>query len=256
MRILFTAFVTVAAALLASSAAEARRTVVDFDPDTGAGHYQTVGGYCDFDGYECSPTALPYSVDLGNDMFTPSGGVLNYGDGALLFTDFSQYASVFPDAYYGLFITGGIDSTANRDAIGNFSFEQYTTLRMLGDGSMEMVAASCFSTSNCGGYRYVLRVTPEATGFAASVTYYDNEAYSYGYSITQLASDFHAVRNAAGQTFDFFVPATLIGFSPPPPPPVTPSVPEPATWMMMLGGFASAGIALRRRRRAGVPTLV
>jgi len=35
--------------------------------------------------------------------------------------------------------------------------------------------------------------------------------------------------------------------SPPPPPP--PSVPEPATWAMMLMGFGVAGVALRRNRR-------
>jgi hypothetical protein len=30
---------------------------------------------------------------------------------------------------------------------------------------------------------------------------------------------------------------------------VAPAVPEPASWAMMLTGFAAAGVALRRRRR-------
>ena len=36
-------------------------------------------------------------------------------------------------------------------------------------------------------------------------------------------------------------------FTPPPPP----SIPEPATWAMMIGGFGLLGAAARRRRRAG-----
>lgn len=36
------------------------------------------------------------------------------------------------------------------------------------------------------------------------------------------------------------------------PPPVTGVVPEPGSWMLMIGGFAIAGGALRRRRRNGV----
>ena len=39
--------------------------------------------------------------------------------------------------------------------------------------------------------------------------------------------------------------------SPPPPP----SVPEPATWAMMLLGFGAAGTAIRRRRRRGAKLL-
>jgi hypothetical protein len=37
-------------------------------------------------------------------------------------------------------------------------------------------------------------------------------------------------------------------YTPPPPP----SVPEPATWAMMIGGFGLLGAAVRRRRRMGV----
>ncbi|MBT2186741.1 PEP-CTERM sorting domain-containing protein [Sphingobium sp. H33] len=32
--------------------------------------------------------------------------------------------------------------------------------------------------------------------------------------------------------------------------PPTPGVPEPATWAMMIGGFALAGVAMRRRKVA------
>lgn len=37
--------------------------------------------------------------------------------------------------------------------------------------------------------------------------------------------------------------------------PVTPPVPEPATWAMMLLGFGATGFALRRRRRTGIAQL-
>ncbi len=40
------------------------------------------------------------------------------------------------------------------------------------------------------------------------------------------------------------------GASPPPPPPPNNAVPEPATWAMMIGGFALAGATLRRRKAA------
>ena len=37
--------------------------------------------------------------------------------------------------------------------------------------------------------------------------------------------------------------------------PVTPPVPEPATWAMMLLGFGATGFAMRRRRRTGIAQL-
>ncbi len=40
----------------------------------------------------------------------------------------------------------------------------------------------------------------------------------------------------------------IVDFDVPPPPP--PSVPEPASWMMMVGGFGLAGAGLRRRKVA------
>jgi hypothetical protein len=43
--------------------------------------------------------------------------------------------------------------------------------------------------------------------------------------------------------------------TPPPPPPPPPPVPEPATWAMMLLGFAGTGIAVRRQRRLGQQVL-
>ncbi|MCS6986405.1 MAG: PEPxxWA-CTERM sorting domain-containing protein [Sphingomonadaceae bacterium] len=40
------------------------------------------------------------------------------------------------------------------------------------------------------------------------------------------------------------------GISPPPPPPPPPPIPEPATWAILVAGFALVGSALRRRRLA------
>lgn len=239
-----------ALAVLATPAAEARRTVVDFDPD-GNASYKSVGGYCDYDNYECTPTPLPYTVDFGTEDFQPTSAVLNYGDGALLFGDYGQYAQPGPEYYFAPLVTGGIDSTAYNDAIGNFSYEQYTTLTVFGDGSIQMIAASCYSTTNCGGYRYILNLTPEPTGFAASVTYFDDESYAYGHSVPYASNDFTQVSNIAGQTRYFYVPATITGLPTTQPPEPPAAVPEPATWAMMLAGFAAVGAALRRRDRAG-----
>ena len=49
-----------------------------------------------------------------------------------------------------------------------------------------------------------------------------------------------------------FVPPPIITTVVPPPPPATSAVPEPASWAMMLVGFAMVGGALRRKRRIGV----
>ena len=44
-----------------------------------------------------------------------------------------------------------------------------------------------------------------------------------------------------------FLAAGTLGDKPPEPP--VPGIPEPATWMMMLAGFALVGTAMKRRRR-------
>jgi hypothetical protein len=49
-----------------------------------------------------------------------------------------------------------------------------------------------------------------------------------------------------------FVPPPINTTVVPPPPPATSAVPEPASWAMMLVGFAMVGGALRRKRRIGV----
>ena len=49
-----------------------------------------------------------------------------------------------------------------------------------------------------------------------------------------------------------FVPPPIITTAVPPPPPVTSAVPEPASWAMMLVGFALVAGALRRKRRIAV----
>jgi len=67
---------------------------------------------------------------------------------------------------------------------------------------------------------------------------------------TTIADGFEATPNSVTLTFNstggspFTASATLSN----PPSDVTPAVPEPATWAMMLGGFGLIGAAMRRRR--------
>jgi hypothetical protein len=91
---------------------------------------------------------------------------------------------------------------------------------------------------------------------AASADYQTNVLDPGQYEIFDIFS----AANTNGGTFSndlYSVQSDLkfdiqsIGDAPPPPPPPPSSVPEPASWMMMICGFGMAGAVLRRTRRAG-----
>lgn len=77
-----------------------------------------------------------------------------------------------------------------------------------------------------------------------------------GFSFRQVADNCAAAQQPGGYCFDilgsqgagrFPVPTLSITYDIPAPPPPLGSVPEPASWAMMLAGFASIGGVMRRR---------
>ena len=77
-----------------------------------------------------------------------------------------------------------------------------------------------------------------------------------GFSFRQVAENCADAQRPGGYCFDFLgsqgpgrfpVPTLSITYDIPAPPPPLGSVPEPASWAMMLVGFASIGGAMRRR---------
>lgn len=95
---------------------------------------------------------------------------------------------------------------------------------IFGDGIMEFVAPAVLSF----------------TGDYASL---DGLAESDAVPVS-LSTVFDPAFTFDNQLFSTFDPTNAAGFTP------TPTIPEPATWAMMLGGFALAGMRLKKRRAA------
>jgi hypothetical protein len=73
-------------------------------------------------------------------------------------------------------------------------------------------------------------------------------AYSpFGQPLTTVSDQFNALKNGAP-----FAGFPTAGFWTASLPTVTPTIPEPATWTMMIVGFGVVGMTLRRRRRIAV----
>ena len=158
------------AIVAAAGPAKAGRVVVDFNTD-GDPNYTFTHGYCDLDNVDCTATALPYSVTFSSvtgDTYS-FNHVLNYGDGAVMFGDALNFPDGGSEAYSGgygnPYITGGLDRIVTRDYFGNLAFEQSTAMQVLSNGTIEMTAYFCVSSSSCHNVNYVLDLTPQADGF-------------------------------------------------------------------------------------------
>lgn len=242
--------------------ADARRTVVDFAPDdVNFENPMTmdIGGYCDFDGTECQSVPLGFGVYFSDQQ--GYGSAIAYGNGVLEFTNQNGDANAIVSGNpIGATITAGAISSASEDFYFNYSFENGVYWSPL-----SVSLFSCPSTSSCLSPVWDMTLAPKSTGFDVSITYYRASplgGWAAGYTAPPTddnpfgTSTFYSVQGGAGTTFDFFVPATLIGLDPPIDP-GTGAVPEPATWAMMIAGFGAIGGALRRRRtKPGAGTVV
>jgi len=148
-------------------------------------------------------------------------------------------ATAFYINYSGIDVVTALPFTANLvgDQTGGFA----TTISGTRNGiavtglspyaSATQAITGSFPYTNLGGLSYSVGTT--SYNF---FTYYDGKNYETNSDINPGGDD----SNIAG-TFSQIVPTS-----------VTASVPEPATWAMMLAGFAMVGFGLRSRRKQTV----
>jgi hypothetical protein len=108
-----------------------------------------------------------------------------------------------------------------------------------------------FKADYYGGEEVVTIQMPYSSGFmgeivdpAASYFKWQSDGYT-SYSDIEGTLDFFSRKETEDkpQYGDYWIYAT-VGYGELPPP----SVPEPASWVMMIGGFGMVGAALRRRK--------
>lgn len=197
-------------------------------------------------------TALTSSISPGNPTATyaVSGGLYNFNSGAGLLLN-----SQLPGAVYT------IDMSVALTDIGGYrkliSFQNISTDLGLYDLSGELslfnVANSTTATDFVAGQFTDVTISRNAAGMVtASIN--GVQKFSYNDSATQyyLASgglwflrddtDQNAEQSAGSADYIRIYDTSTI--------PVTSAVPEPASWLMMIGGFGLVGGLARRRRGA------
>ena len=216
----------VAMACFAAAPASARRTVIDSNGQL------TLSGYCDNNGDDCTPVSLGYSVDFGGGRLTSvliyGNGILTFGPQVAVFNDFMGQLS-----NYGVpVVTPGFNPDIGEDSFMTPDlFFQSGKLTFGAGGVLTARWYYCQGPENCVD-NYILTLTPGTGGYAAAISYPTQPVIKI--------SGYH-VPGAGGEQFftalptSFFIPA-IFG-----------TVPEPATWIMLLVGFGLTGSIVRRR---------
>jgi len=165
---------------------------------------------------------------LGLTQFTASGATLVLASNATIFFEFLGSESGFSDT----FTSGAVTYTENSSIENHF-------------GSPIPLGSANFLAGSLGG----LMTFTSSGGVTATVGHDGfgiflgpNQVSGQSFNTFYLGYD-DQVTNQDDNHDDFIVRAT-----------VTPAVPEPSTWAMMLLGFGGIGYSMRRRGRTGLIT--
>jgi len=236
-----------ASCLFVAAPVLAGRTAIDQAPDD-TPISATLSGYCDLNGDDCGGSSLPYKVSIGGSDF--SNLVVVQGNGILTFGaafPFSDGGSVNDSIFdqnqnggsgplltdYGLTLV----SAGQNNALDGTAFFQSASLAPFSaNGVIRANWFSCQRPTAQGvcpqSNLYSLTLTPTQGGFSG---HFDFDKGSGGSDRGYVSGGvFTPTEN------DFFLPALFQG--------LTVSVPEPATWAMMVVGFGLMGAAMRRRK--------
>ena len=265
-------FVAALTMLAPETAAQARRIVID------GGGSQTKSGYCspaESGRPDCAPVALPFSIVLGpqsfNSFVAQSNGVVSFGSQI----DFSISPGSLADYGVPLF-TPLFDNRVQfiRTDLPPTGFGDdgaFLSRYAIGPDSLRVTFFTCRDPTFCGpeslldsrgrtlidgttvtALEYQAEVRRDfftftlnrlADGFSVDYAYPEpsllisNEQGAirrFGFSLPNASLD--TVGPLTNQSFRFDANGALVG-----------SVPEPATWAMMLLGFGAVGYSLRRR---------
>lgn len=180
-----------------------------------------------FNGFEGTNGAL-----LSPPVYTEDGIEVSYV-GTLSFTNIWTSSGVGEGSYSWYPNGGGFGYT-------KVTFDPVSAIQF-------MVGSGWYSTTAAFAYEVLYQGTVVASGQVPGIAGYPGQAKYYGFSggvfdelhlqVLSSPGPFGATSYEAG-IFDSFGTGVAGG----------PGVPEPQSWAMMIGGFALAGGALRRRR--------
>lgn len=230
----------------------ARRTVIDL------GTTLTTSGYCSpatalFNSSDCAAQQLGFALQLGgqtyDSFFINSNGVLSLGSiQTQLFSNATDPSLTFGDYLVPVFSPSFVDGAVN---FSNYDGQFVVRVVSSTSSLLQVAFFECIDPGNCGletidlglGFEPSIFLTLQSlVGGGFSLAYnYDQEILgtqgTYGFNLPSTGL-IEATGPLQNRTFVFDATGQLIN-----------AVPEPSSWLMMLGGFAMIGRALRRKRR-------
>lgn len=240
--------VVVAGLVMIGSAAQAGRTVIDQDPNTGNPLSVYLGGYCDFNGEDCDPSgglSLSYEVSFDGSNFTNKTFV--HGNGLLTF---GQPVDFYDGTIADSILEGGLPllTEYGRNLV---SAGQSNSLDF-GSAFLQSAFASVNPANGAISARWFTCTRPTAPGVCPqsniqTLTLLPTASGFRGtFDFTRGGSEGGDVGYVVNGEFtptgsSFFLPASFRGLA------FTP-VPEPAAWAIMTVGLGLVGIGRRRKR--------
>ncbi len=236
--------------------AEARRTVID------GGTTIETSGYCSpstaiVNSSDCAPQQLGFVLELAGQSFDTffinSNGVVSLGSiQAELFA--SDPSLALGDFNVPVFSPNFVNRADPSIVAAQFDGQFVARVVSSTSSLLQVAFFTCIDPDDCGlisvergfGDAPSLYLTLQSLvggGFSLAFSY-DEEILgtqgTYGFNLpsTEL---FEATGPLQNRTFVFDATGQLTG-----------AVPEPSTWLMMLGGFAMIGWTLRRKRRVAI----